>query len=110
MNISEILDEIEKAYPPDVFPDTTQKERGLVVVYHPGFIDCTSAMMGRHLVKVIREKLALDAAWRERYEKRLIARGFTRQDAHESAQAADNPDNEDPEDAADDEASYTMTE
>lgn len=58
MNIHEILSEIEQAYPEDIFPDTTEDERGYIKARHIGFIDRTSAMMGRHLVKVIREKLA----------------------------------------------------
>lgn len=58
MNIYEILDEIEQAYPEDIFPDTTQGERDDVAERYPGFIDRTSAMMGRHLAKVIRFKLA----------------------------------------------------
>ena len=58
MNIDEILAEIKRAYPQDVFPDTTQDERDPVIKKYPGFIDRTSAMMGRHLVNVIREKLA----------------------------------------------------
>lgn len=57
-SIHEILAEIEKAYPLDVFPDTTQAERDEVIASHRGFIDRTSAMMGRHLVKVIRERIA----------------------------------------------------
>jgi hypothetical protein len=58
MNIYEILDEIEKAYPEDIFPDTTEREREDVKERYPGFIDRTSAMMGRHLAQVIRRKLA----------------------------------------------------
>ncbi len=58
MNIHEILVEIEGAYPEDIFPDTTEDERGYIKARHIGFIDRTSAMMGRHLVKVIREKLS----------------------------------------------------
>lgn len=58
MNINEILDEIEQAYPEDIFPDTTQGERDDVIERYPGFIDRTSAMMGRHLAMVIRRKLA----------------------------------------------------
>jgi hypothetical protein len=110
MNILEILDEIEQAYPQDIFPDTTQGERDDVIERYPGFIYRTSAMMGRHLAKVIREKITADMEWRERYEKRLIERGYLRQDANESADAADNPDNEDPEDSADNEASYALHE
>lgn len=109
MNILEILDEIEKAYPQDIFPDTTQGMRDDVIARYPGFIDRTSAMMGRHLAYVIREKIAADKEWRAKYESRLIAHGYTRQDAHESAEAAENPDNDDPEGAADDEVSYAMT-
>ena len=58
MNIQEIPDEIERVYPQDVFPDTTQSERDLVIEKYPGFIDRTSAMMARHIAKVIRQKLA----------------------------------------------------
>jgi len=58
MNIQQILDEIEKAYPEDIFPPTTEAERQQVIEQYPGFIDRTSAMMGRHLAKVIREKLS----------------------------------------------------
>ena len=57
MTIGEILAEIEQAYPLDIFPDTTQGERDDVIERYPGFIDRTSAMMGRHLAKVIRQKL-----------------------------------------------------
>lgn len=110
MNIKEILSEMDRAYPFDIFPDLTKAERDLIVAQYPGFIDRIGAQMGRHLVNVISEKLAQDKDWRERYEKRLIARGFTRQDAHEDAEAADNPDNDDPEGAADDEYDYAMTE
>lgn len=110
MKILEILDEVEKAYPQDIFPDTTQGEREDVMERYPGFIDRTSAMMGRHLAKVIREKITADMEWRERYEKQLINCGYLRQDAHESADAADNPDNDDPEGAANDEASYAAYE
>jgi hypothetical protein len=55
--IYEVLEEIEKAYPLDIFPDTTQAERDPIIKQYPGFIDRTSALMGRHLVKVIRQKL-----------------------------------------------------
>jgi hypothetical protein len=57
MNIYEILDEIEQAYPEDIFPDTTPAERAPIIEQYPGFIDRTSAMMGRHLAQVIRRKL-----------------------------------------------------
>lgn len=50
------LDEVFKAYPQDIFPDTTQGERDDVIERYPGFIDRTSAMMGRHIAKVIRER------------------------------------------------------
>ena len=50
------LDEIFKAYPMDVFPDTTQEERDVVIEQHPGFIDRTSAMMGRHISGVIKRR------------------------------------------------------
>ena len=50
------LEEVFKAYPQDIFPDTTQGERDDVIERYPGFIDRTSAMMGRHIAKVIRER------------------------------------------------------
>ena len=58
MKIHEILAEIDLAYPLDIFPDTTQAERDQIVAQYPGFIDRTSAMMGRHLAQVITDKLA----------------------------------------------------
>jgi hypothetical protein len=48
--------------------------------------------------------------WRHVYEKRLIERGYLRQDAHESADAAEYLSDIDPNEAADDEISYAMTE
>lgn len=57
MDIYKILDEIEKAYPEDIFPETTEQEQLEIMAQYRGFIDRTSAMMGRHLVKVIRRKL-----------------------------------------------------
>jgi hypothetical protein len=69
MNIYEILDEIEQAYPEDIFPDTTQGVRDDVAERYPGFIDRTSAMMGRHLAKVIRRKLADGAGEEDRLYK-----------------------------------------
>jgi len=106
MNILEILDEIEKTYPQDIFPDITESQRNNVLARYPRFIDCQSAMMGRHLARIIREKITADMEWRAKYESRLIAHGCTRQDAHETAEGADNPDNDDPEGAADSELSY----
>ncbi len=47
--------------------------------------------------------------WRHVYEKRLVSSGYTRQDAFESAQAAEYIHDVDPNDAADDEVSYEMT-
>ena len=67
-SIHEILAEIEQAYPLDIFPDTTQAERDEVIASHRGFIDRTSAMMGRHLVKVIRDRLASGRTPRARDE------------------------------------------
>ena len=57
MDIYKILDEIEEAYPETIFPDTTEQERREIMAQYRGFIDCTSAMMARHLVKVMRWKL-----------------------------------------------------
>lgn len=67
-SIHEILAEIEQAYPLDIFPDTTQAERDEVIASHRGFIDRTSAMMGRHLVRVIRDRLASGRTSRARDE------------------------------------------
>ena len=50
------IDEVFKAYPLDIFPDTTQGMRDDVIARYPGFIDRTSAMMGRHIAKVIKER------------------------------------------------------
>ncbi len=47
--------------------------------------------------------------WRHVYEKRLIASGYTTEDAFESTQAAEYISDVDPNDAADDEVSYEMT-
>ena len=58
MNIYDILDEIEQAYPKDIFPDTRPEERARIFEKYPGFIDRTSAMMGWHLAEVIRRRLA----------------------------------------------------
>jgi hypothetical protein len=58
MDIERILKEIETAYPEDIFPDTTEQERKDVMKQYPGFIDRTSAMMGRHLAKITRRKLS----------------------------------------------------
>ena len=57
--IEEVLREIEMAYPKDIFSDTAQGERDDVGERYPGFIDRTSAMMGRHLVNAIRQKFSL---------------------------------------------------
>lgn len=109
MKILEILDEIEKAYPEDMFPPTTEEERQKVIEQFPGFIDRTSAAMGRHLAKVIREKVAKDQEWRERYKQRLMAHGYMYGDAVESAEAAEYDEEISPEEAADDEYYYEMT-
>ena len=50
------IEEVFKAYPLDIFPDTTQAERDPIIEKYPGFIDRTSAMMGRHIAKVILER------------------------------------------------------
>ena len=51
------IEEVFIAYPEDIFPDTTQEERDVVIKKYPGFIDRTSAKMGRHLAKVIKETI-----------------------------------------------------
>lgn len=52
--MEETLRSFEQAYPEDVFPPTTQEERELIIQQYPGFIDRTSAMMGRHIVKALK--------------------------------------------------------
>jgi hypothetical protein len=69
VNIFEILDEIEQAYPEDIFLDTTPEERAPIIEQYPGFIDRTSAMMGRHVAEVIRRKLADGAGEEDRLYK-----------------------------------------
>jgi hypothetical protein len=66
MNIYEILDELELAYPEDVFPELTEEERAHLVSAHRGVMDRISASMGRHLVEVIRRKLADGAGEEDR--------------------------------------------
>lgn len=58
MNIYEILEEFEQAYPESVFPELTDEERAHMISTHRGVMDRVSASMGRHLVKMIRRKLA----------------------------------------------------
>jgi hypothetical protein len=50
------IEEVLKSYPLDIFPDTSQSERDPIIEKYPGFIDRTSAMMGRHIAKVILER------------------------------------------------------
>jgi len=50
------IEEVFKAYPLDIFPDTTQAEREPIIEKYYGFIDRTSAMMCRHIAKVILER------------------------------------------------------
>jgi hypothetical protein len=57
MNIYEILDEIEQAYPEDIFPSLTQQEIVHMMVNEPGIIGRASASLGRHLAQLIRRKL-----------------------------------------------------
>lgn len=45
------LNEVFRAYPEYNFPETTQAERDSVIKQYPGFIDRTSAMMGRHIAR-----------------------------------------------------------
>lgn len=58
MKIKEILAEIERAYPEDIFRPLSEEEIDLIHSQYPGFIDRASAAMGRHLLEVIRRKLA----------------------------------------------------
>ena len=58
MDIERILEEIERAYPENIFTEPTKEEIREIHSKYPGFIDRTSAAMGRHLAKVIRRKLA----------------------------------------------------
>lgn len=100
MRINEILDEIEKAYPEDIFPSFTKEEIETIKNEYRGFIDRASASMGRHLAKVIREKVKKDQDWRDRYRDHLILLGASRGEAIESAAAAEYDEDLEPEEAA----------
>jgi hypothetical protein len=50
------IEEVFLAYPLDSFEDTSQAERDQIIKKYPGFIDRTSAMMGRHVALVIKER------------------------------------------------------
>jgi hypothetical protein len=58
MNVLEILNEIEQAYREDIFPMLTVAEIVDMTTNRRGIIDRASASMGRHLAKLIREKLS----------------------------------------------------
>jgi hypothetical protein len=103
MRINEVLKEIETAYPEDIFPGLTKEEIRFFSREFPGIIDRASASMGRHLAKVIREKIKKETEWRERYKARLIVRGYSNGEAIESSEAAEYDEDLSPEEAADNE-------
>lgn len=55
--IQDLLKEMETAYALDKFPDPSAEESRRVRDAYPGFIERCSAYQGRHLVKMIKERL-----------------------------------------------------
>lgn len=55
--IQALMKEMEAAYPIDKFPDPTAEESRRVRDAHPGFIERCSAYQGRHLVRMLRDRL-----------------------------------------------------
>lgn len=55
--IQDLLKEMETAYAIDKFPDPSAEESRRIRDAHPGFIERCSAYQGRHLVKMIRDRL-----------------------------------------------------
>lgn len=55
--IQEILKEMEAAYAIDKFPDPSAEESRRIRDAYPGFIERCSAFQGRHLVRMIRDRL-----------------------------------------------------
>lgn len=55
--IQDLLNEMEAAYAIDKFPNLSAEESRRVRDAYPGFIERCSAYQGRHLVKMIRERL-----------------------------------------------------
>lgn len=55
--IHDLLKEMEVAYAIDKFPDPTAEESRRVRDSNPGFIERCSAFQGRHLVRMIRDRL-----------------------------------------------------
>lgn len=56
-NIEEVLKEMDTAYSADQFPAPTPDESRRVRDSFPGFIEKVNAFQGRHLLKLLREKL-----------------------------------------------------
>jgi len=55
--IQDLLKEMETAYAIDKFPDPSAEESRRVRDAHPGFIERCSAYQGRHLVRMIRDRM-----------------------------------------------------
>ena len=55
--IQDLLQEMEAAYSIDKFPDLSAEESRRVRDAHPGFIERCSAYQGRHLVRMIKDRL-----------------------------------------------------
>lgn len=56
--MQELLREIEAAYSPEKYPNPTAEESRRVRDAYPGFIERCSAYQGRHLVRMIRDRLS----------------------------------------------------
>ena len=55
--IQDLLSEMEAAYAIDKFPNPSAEESRRVRDAHPGFIERCSAYQGRHLVRMIKDRL-----------------------------------------------------
>lgn len=55
--IQDLLKEMEAAYAIEKFPDPSAEESRRVRDAYPGFIERCSAYQGRHLVKMIRDRM-----------------------------------------------------
>lgn len=56
-SIQDLLKEMEAAYSIEKIPDPSAEESRRVRDAHPGFIERCSAYQGRHLVRMIRDRL-----------------------------------------------------
>lgn len=56
--VNNFMDTFEQAYAIDLFPELSKEQREKVRRAYPGVIDRTAAGQGRHMIKVLRDKLA----------------------------------------------------